>query len=93
MPGRGRSSTSVALLAGITPRMQDRALVAALFGLLTTEARHAAWARNIVGTTPAATAFDEPRSLGGVSALVDRTRFIASAPRTRSRRRRPRMTG
>jgi Ferritin-like domain len=84
---------TVALLTGITPRMHDRTLVAALFGLLTTEARHAAWARNIVGTTPAARAFDEPRSLRGVGALVDRTHFIASTPRTRSRRRRPRMTG
>jgi Ferritin-like domain len=84
---------TVALLAGITPRMQNRALVAALFGLLTTEARHAAWARNIVGTTPAANAFDEPRTLEGVGALVERTHFIASTPRTRSRRRRPRMTG
>jgi hypothetical protein len=84
---------TVALLTGITPRMHDRTLVAALFGLLTTEARHAAWARNIVGTTPAARAFDEPRSLQGVGALVDRTHFIASTPRTRSRRRRPRLTG
>jgi ferritin-like protein len=83
---------TVALLTGITPRMHDRALVAALFGLLTTEARHAAWARNIVGTTPAARAFDEPRSLPGVGALIDRTHFIASTPRTGSRRP-PRMTG
>jgi len=33
---------TVALLAGVTPRMHDRRLTAALFGLLTTEARHAA---------------------------------------------------
>ena len=43
---------TVALLSGVTPRVHDRKLTAALFGLLTTEARHAAWARNIVGTTP-----------------------------------------
>ena len=84
---------TVALLTGITPRMHDRALVAALFGLLTTEARHAAWARNIVGTLPAAKAFDEPRSLDGVRAVVADTRFITSRPRTRRRRRRPRLTG
>jgi hypothetical protein len=84
---------TVALLAGITPRMHDRALVAALFGLLTTEARHAAWARSIVRTAPAANAFDDPRSLDRVGALVDRTRFIVSSPRVRRQRRRPRMTG
>ena len=84
---------TVALLTGITPRMDDPALVAALFGLLTVEARHAAWARSIVRTTPAANAFDEPRSLDGVRALVGDTNFIATTPRVRRRRRRPRMTG
>jgi hypothetical protein len=84
---------TVALLAGVTPRVQDRTLTAALFGLLTTEARHAAWARNIVRTVPAANAFDEPRSLDGVRAVVADTRFISSRPRTRRRRRRPRLTG
>jgi hypothetical protein len=84
---------TVALLAGVTPRVHDRTLTAALFGLLTTEARHAAWARNIVGTVPAANAFDEPRSLDGVRAVVADTRFISPRPRTRRRRRRPRLTG
>jgi Ferritin-like domain len=84
---------TVALLAGVTPRVHDRTLTAALFGLLTTEARHAAWARNIVGTVPAADAFDEPRSLDGVRAVVADTRFISPRPRTRRRRRRPRLTG
>jgi hypothetical protein len=84
---------TVALLTGITPRMHDRGLVAALFGLLTTEARHAAWARSIVRTTPAANAFDDPRSLSRVGALVDRTHFIVSSPRVRRQRRSPRMTG
>jgi hypothetical protein len=84
---------TVALLAGVTPLVRDRTLTAALFGLLTTEARHAAWARNIVGTLPAAKAFDEPRSLDGVRAVVADTRFITSRPPTRRRRRRPRLTG
>jgi Ferritin-like domain len=84
---------TVALLAGVTPRVHDRRLTAALFGLLTTEARHAAWARNIVNTVPAANAFDEPRSLDGVRAIVASTRFVVPAPRLRSRRRRPRLTG
>jgi hypothetical protein len=83
---------TVALLAGVTPRVQNRGLTAALFGLLTTEARHAAWARHIVGTTPAAEAFDEPRTLSDVRGVVARTRFIVQRPST-SRRRRPRFTG
>ena len=84
---------TVALLSGITPRVEDRGLVAALFGLLTTEARHAAWARNIVKSTPSAHAFDEPRSLDDVARLVAKTHFIASTPRVRRRGRNPRMTG
>ena len=83
---------TVALLAGIVPRVENRNLTAALFGLLTTEARHAAWARHIVGTTPAADAFDEPRSLSDVRGVVARTHFIARRP-SMSRRRRPRFTG
>jgi hypothetical protein len=84
---------TVALLAGVTPRVHDRRLTAALFGLLTTEARHASWARHIVNSTPAARAFDEPRSLDGVRATVARTRFIVAAPRMTSRRRSPGFTG
>jgi hypothetical protein len=84
---------TVALLSGVTPQMHNRALTAALFGLLTTEARHAAWARNIVHTTPAARAFDEPRSLGNVRGVVADTHFIVARPRVRRRRRSPRFTG
>jgi Ferritin-like domain len=84
---------TVALLSGVTPRVHDRRLTAALFGLLTTEARHAAWARNIVGTTPAARSFDEPRSLKGVQGTITRTHFIAASPRMTKRRSRPRFTG
>jgi Ferritin-like domain len=84
---------TVALLAGVTPQVHDRRLTAALFGLLTTEARHAAWARNIVKTTPAARSFDEPRSLDDVQGAVARTRFIVARPKMTRRRRRPRFTG
>jgi hypothetical protein len=83
---------TVALLAGVTPRVRDRGLVAALFGLLTVEARHAAWARHIVGSTPAPQAFDEPMTLHQVQGAIARTRFVAQAPRTSSRRS-PRFTG
>jgi hypothetical protein len=84
---------TVALLAGVTPQVHDRKLTAALFGLLTTEARHAAWARNIVKTTPAARAFDEPQSLDNVRAAVASTRFIVARPRMTRRHRGPRLTG
>jgi len=84
---------TVALLAGVTPRVHDRRLTAALFGLLTTEARHAAWARNIVGTTPVGRSVDEARTLDSVRGTVSRTHFIAAAPRMTSRRSRPRFTG
>ena len=83
---------TVALLTGVTPLVQDRRLVAALMGLLTVEARHAAWARNIVGATPAPDAFDTPRTLRSVQGALARTRFIVAKPKTRSHRR-PGFTG
>ncbi len=83
---------TVALLTGIMPQVSDRGLSAALFGLMTVEARHAAWARDIVGSTPVVRAFDEPRTLRSVQGAVARTRFIRGQPR-RSARRRPRFTG
>jgi hypothetical protein len=83
---------TVALLAGVTPAVQNRELTAALFGLLTVEARHAAWARNIVGSNPAPNAIDKARSLASVRGAVQRTRFIVQQPRTAGRRR-PKYTG
>jgi len=73
---------TVALLTGVTPRVKNRKLTAALFGLLTVEARHAAWARHIVGTSPAPDAFDAPRTLSSVGGTIDRTHFIRTRPRT-----------
>ena len=83
---------TVALLAGVTPAVHNRELTAALFGLLTVEARHAAWARNLVGANPAPDAIDEARSLASVRGAVARTRFIVRQPRTAGRRR-PEYTG
>jgi hypothetical protein len=83
---------TVALLTGVTPQVQNRGLTAALMGLLTVEARHAAWARNIIGTSPAPDAFDKPRTLHSVRGAVAQTRFVASRPKTRSHRR-PGYTG
>jgi hypothetical protein len=83
---------TVALLTGIVPAVQDRGLTAALLGLLTVEARHAAWARHIVGATPAPAAFDEPKTLSQVRGVLARTHFIVQRPRTTARRR-PRFIG
>jgi hypothetical protein len=73
---------TVALLTGVAPKIHDRKLTAALAGLLTVEARHAAWARHIVGSTPAPDAFDHSRSLASVRGTIARTRFIKTRPRT-----------
>ena len=84
---------TVALLAGQAPRFSNRALTAAVFSLLTTEARHAAWARRLSGFRAVGPAFDQPKTLAQVSRTVAATRFIARRPRTMTRRRRPRNTG
>ena len=83
---------TVALLTGIVPEVHDRGLTAALLGLLTVEARHAAWARHIVRAAPAPAAFDEPKTLRQVRGVLARTRFIVQRPRMTAKRR-PRYTG
>jgi hypothetical protein len=83
---------TVALLTGVTPQLKNRQLTAALFGLLTVEARHAAWARHIVGTNPAPSAFDRSRTLDDVAGVVKRTHFIRQAPRMTAKRS-PKFTG
>ncbi|MGH3031339.1 MAG: ferritin-like domain-containing protein, partial [Gaiellaceae bacterium] len=83
---------TVALLGGQAPRVSDRGLRAAFFSLLTVEARHAAWARRIVGVRPVGSALDRPKTLAAVDRVVDSTRFIVSRPKTAGRRS-PRFTG
>jgi len=83
---------TVALLTGIVPHVADRGLTAALLGLLTVEARHAAWARNIVGANPAPVAFDNPRTLESVNGVLARTHYIVQQPKTTARHQ-PRFTG
>jgi Ferritin-like domain len=77
---------TVALLTGVTPLVKNRKLVAALIGLLTVEARHAAWARNIVGANPVPQAFDQPKTLDQVNGVLARTRFIVNKPAMTSER-------
>jgi hypothetical protein len=83
---------TVALLGGQAPRVSDRGLRAAFFSLLSVEARHAAWARRIVGVQPVASAFDEPKTLAEVARVVRSTRFVVSQPR-REGGGSPRFTG
>jgi Ferritin-like domain len=83
---------TVALLGGQAPRVSDRSLRAAFFSLLTVEARHAAWARRIVGTEPVASAFDPPKTLAEVDRVVRSTRFLVARPRRESKAK-PRFTG
>src|SRR5919199_1570791 len=71
---------TVALLTGVMPRVKDRGLVAALFGLLTVEARHAAWARHIVGAAPAAHSFDRARTLESVAGVAVVASAVAVRP-------------
>jgi Ferritin-like domain len=80
---------TVALLSGQAPRFQSRQLTAAVFSLLTVEARHAAWARRIRGFVPVAAAFDRPKPISEVRRIVASTRFVASRPRTTARKRPP----
>jgi hypothetical protein len=80
---------TVALLGGVTPRVQDRGLTAALLGLLTVEARHAAWARNISGADPAPHLRDRPLPLAEVKDAVRRTHFIVQKPKMTGRSKPP----
>ena len=83
---------TVALLGCQAPRVSDPGLRAAFFSLLTVEARHAAWARRIMGFQPVASAFDEPKTLAQVDRVVRSTRFLVSRPGSEGKRS-PRFTG
>jgi hypothetical protein len=85
---------TVAAIQGQAPRLASKATLAAVAGVHTVEARHAAWIRRLAGVTPAGRAFDGPLPAARVAQIVDRTRFTvrAASVRTRSRRS-PRFTG
>jgi rubrerythrin len=80
---------AVAAYKGQAPLIRDRALLVPALAIHSVEARHAAWIRRLAGITPAAEAFDEPRSRRSTLAIVDDTNFVV---RTRSRRK-PKFTG
>jgi hypothetical protein len=83
---------SVAAYAGQAPRIEGTDYLVAALGILSVEARHAAWIRRLAGRQPAARAFDEPRSRPEVLSLVKATRFVTSGART-SGKGRPKYTG
>jgi hypothetical protein len=84
---------TTALLCGQAARFDKPELVSAIFSLLTTEARHAAWARRMVGSEPVVRSFDDAKSMREVSRIVRSTKFIVRSPKVTARRQRPRFTG
>jgi hypothetical protein len=84
---------TVALLTGVTPQLRNRRLTAALMGLLTVEARHAAWARHIVRATPAPASFDTAKTLDEVRGAVARTHFVVNKPKMTAHKKPPKFTG
>ena len=80
---------AVAAYKGQAPYISDGGLLVAALGIHTVEARHAAWIRRLAGSSPAPTAFDEPRTRKSVLTLVARTNFTMETGSTRS----PRFTG
>ena len=74
------------------PKLKSRAYLSAAIRIHSVEARHAAWIRRLAGVLPAPDAFDEPLSKRRVLNVVDDTRFVVSAARTRGSGN-PRYTG
>lgn len=83
---------SVAAYAGQAPRIEATPYLVAALGILSVEARHAAWIRRLANRQPAARAFDEPQSRSEVLDLVKATRFVTTGART-SGKGRPKYTG
>jgi hypothetical protein len=83
---------TTALLTGQVHDFRTPALVSALFSLITVEARHAAWVRNVVGALPIAAPLDEPKSLNEVAEVIGSTRFMKENPITWAKTA-PRFTG
>ena len=83
---------TVALLVGQAPRFKNRQLSAAVFSLLTVEARHAAWARHLSGFTPVLTPVDHPKTLSEVAHVVAQTHFVSTRA-SLSGKRPPPFTG
>jgi Ferritin-like domain len=66
---------AVAAYKGAAPLIKRRAYLVPALAIHTVEARHAAWIRRLAGITPAAHAFDEPRSEASTLRVVERADF------------------
>ena len=67
--------TGVAAYNGQGPNLTKKTLAAA-GSIVSVEARHAAWIRDIVGKNPAPVAFDKPKTKAQILAAVKSTGFI-----------------
>ena len=83
---------AVAAYKGQARRMRSSAVLTSALGIHTVEARHAAWMRYLNGNTPAADAFDLPRSRREIDGIVASTGFVTGRPQSTSDRE-PRYTG
>lgn len=81
---------AVAAYKAQAPRIQRRDYLVPALAIHTVEARHAAWIRRLAGITPAASAFDEPRSRKSTLGIVAATRFEAMKATSRKS---PKYTG
>ncbi|MDQ8046568.1 MAG: ferritin-like domain-containing protein, partial [Solirubrobacteraceae bacterium] len=74
--------TGVAAYQGQAPLIHQNAVLAPAGGILATEARHAAWVRDLLGAgktvKPAPEAFSTPKSMSEVLKAVKATGFIKS---------------
>ena len=81
---------AVAAYKAQAPNSSRRGFLVSALSIHSVEARHAAWIRRLAGVTPAAAAFDEPRSRASVTRLVADTHFVVA---TKRKHKRPRFTG
>jgi Ferritin-like domain len=81
---------AVAAYKGAAPLIKRRAYLVPALAIHTVEARHAAWIRRLAGITPAAAAFDEPRTEASTLRVVERANFTVDMQSTGSA---PRFTG
>ncbi|HEY7074819.1 MAG TPA: ferritin-like domain-containing protein [Solirubrobacteraceae bacterium] len=81
---------AVAAYKAQAPKLVTPGFLVSALSIHSVEARHAAWIRRLAGFTPAATAFDEPRSRASVTRLVADTHFVVA---TKRKHKRPRFTG
>jgi hypothetical protein len=83
---------AVAAYKGQARKLRSKPVLTSALGIHTVEARHAAWMRYLNGSTPAADAFDLPRTRHEIDGIVASTHFITGRPQSTSNRA-PRYMG